>query len=160
MKNTALDAVALTLSIIGAVNWGLIGLFKFDLVAFLFGSMTLLSRIIYTIVGICGVYLISFYAIITTRPTGGLHQGYKPLLLGQRLKALAFSLDCGNSVYTAFPQLRSSHIALDSSLPLKGYCYYLALTLKRVFIFLYTQLIHCYIMLFLLLDIFFYCSLI
>ena len=49
MKNTALDAVALTLSIIGAVNWGLIGLFKFDLVAFLFGSMTLLSRIIYTI---------------------------------------------------------------------------------------------------------------
>lgn len=62
MKNTALDAVALTLSIIGAVNWGLIGLFKFDLVAFLFGSMTLLSRIIYTIVGICSVYLISFYA--------------------------------------------------------------------------------------------------
>lgn len=60
MKNTALDATALTLSIIGAVNWGLIGLFKFDLVAFLFGSMTLLSRIIYTIVGICGIYLISF----------------------------------------------------------------------------------------------------
>jgi uncharacterized membrane protein YuzA (DUF378 family) len=62
MKNTALDATALTLSIIGAVNWGLIGLFKFDLVAFLFGSMTLLSRIIYTIVGICGIYPISFYA--------------------------------------------------------------------------------------------------
>ena len=62
MKNTALDATALTLSIIGAVNWGLIGLFKFDLVAFLFGSMTLLSRIIYTIVGICGIYLISFSA--------------------------------------------------------------------------------------------------
>lgn len=61
MKNTALDATALTLSIIGAVNWRLIGLFKFDLVAFLFGSMTLLSRIIYTIVGICGIYLISFY---------------------------------------------------------------------------------------------------
>ena len=48
MKNTALDATALTLSIIGAVNWGLIGLFKFDLVAFLFGSMTLLSRIIHS----------------------------------------------------------------------------------------------------------------
>ena len=62
MKNTALDATALTLSIIGAVNWGLIGLFKFDLVAFLFGSMTLLSRIIYSIVGICGIYLICFYA--------------------------------------------------------------------------------------------------
>ena len=77
-------------------------------------------------------------AIRTTRPTGGLLQGYKPLLLGQRLKALAFSLGYGNSVYTAFPQLRSSHIALDSSLPLKGHCYYLALTLKRVFIFFYT----------------------
>ena len=38
----------------------------------------------------------------------------------------------------AFPQPRSSHIALDSSLPLKGYCYYLALTLKRVLIFFYT----------------------
>ena len=61
MKNTALNATALTLSIIGAVHWGLIGLFKFDLVAFLFGSMTLLSRIIYTIVGIGGIYLISFY---------------------------------------------------------------------------------------------------
>ena len=62
MKNTALDATALTLSIIGAVNWGLIGLFKFDLVAFLFGSMTWLSRIIYAIVGLCGLYLVTFYA--------------------------------------------------------------------------------------------------
>ena len=62
MKTNWLDYTLLTLVIVGAVNWGLIGLFKFDLVAFLFGSMTLLSRIIYTIVGICGVYLISFYA--------------------------------------------------------------------------------------------------
>ena len=61
MKNTALDATALTLSIIGAVTWGLIGLFKFDLVAYLFRRMTLLSQIIYTLVGICGIYLISFY---------------------------------------------------------------------------------------------------
>ena len=57
---------------------------------------------------------------MTTRQTGGLLQGYKPLLLDQRLKTLAFSLIYGNSAYTAFPQLRSSHIALDSSLPLKG----------------------------------------
>ena len=78
------------------------------------------------------------FKIRTTRPTGGLLQGYKPLLLGPRLKALAFSLGYGNSVYTAFPQLRSSHIALNSSLPLKGLCYYLALTLKRVLIFFYT----------------------
>ena len=64
MKNTALDATALTLSIIGAVNWGLIGLFKFDLVAFLFGNLTWLSRIIYTLVGLCGLYLISLYGRI------------------------------------------------------------------------------------------------
>ena len=56
------DNTSLTLVIIGAVNWLLIGIFRFDFVAFLFGSMTLLSRIIYTIVGICGIYLISFYA--------------------------------------------------------------------------------------------------
>ncbi|MCD7806611.1 MAG: DUF378 domain-containing protein [Lachnospiraceae bacterium] len=62
MGNKALDATALTIAIIGAVNWGLIGFFRFDLVAFLFGDMSWLSRIIYAIVGICGLYLISFYS--------------------------------------------------------------------------------------------------
>ena len=61
MGNKAMDATALTISIIGAINWGLIGLFNFNLVSFLFGSMTWLSRIIYAIVGICGIYLLSFY---------------------------------------------------------------------------------------------------
>ena len=42
-----LDYITLTLVIIGAVNWGLVGFFKFDLVAYLFGSLSLLSRIIY-----------------------------------------------------------------------------------------------------------------
>ena len=42
-------------------NWGLIGFFNFNLVAFLFGSMTWISRIIYALVGLCGLYLISFY---------------------------------------------------------------------------------------------------
>ena len=56
-----MDATALTISIIGAINWGLIGFFSFNLVSFLFGSMTWLSRIIYAIVGICGIYLLSFY---------------------------------------------------------------------------------------------------
>ena len=64
MKNTALDAVALTLSIIGAVNWGLIGFFRFDLVAFLFGNLSWLSRIIYALVGIGGLYAISFFGRI------------------------------------------------------------------------------------------------
>lgn len=61
MNNKALDCTALTIAIIGAVNWGLIGFFSFDLVAFIFGNMTWLSRIIYAIVGICGLYLITFY---------------------------------------------------------------------------------------------------
>lgn len=55
-----IDYIVLVLVIIGAVNWGLIGFFGFDLVAFLFGSMTLFSRIIYGIVGICGLYAISY----------------------------------------------------------------------------------------------------
>lgn len=55
------DCIALTIVIIGAINWGLIGLFGFNLVAMLFGSMTLLSRIIYGLVGLCGLYLIKFY---------------------------------------------------------------------------------------------------
>ncbi len=59
MENKAMDATALTISIIGAINWGLIGFFNFNLVSFLFGSMTWLSRIIYAIVGICGIYLLS-----------------------------------------------------------------------------------------------------
>ena len=46
---------ALIFTLVGAINWGLIGLFSFDLVAFLFGDMTLMSRVIYTIVGICGI---------------------------------------------------------------------------------------------------------
>ena len=56
-----MDRVSLVLVIIGAINWGLIGFFNFNLVSFLFGSMTWLSRIIYAIVGICGIYLLSFY---------------------------------------------------------------------------------------------------
>ena len=51
-----LDKVALVLIIIGAVNWGLIGLFKFDLVAAIFGEMSAFSRIIYTLVGISGLW--------------------------------------------------------------------------------------------------------
>ena len=56
--------VLLTMVIVGAVNWGLIGFFQFDLVAFLFGSMSWLSRIIYALVGIAGLYLISVYGRI------------------------------------------------------------------------------------------------
>lgn len=57
-----LDTIALLLVIIGAVNWGLIGFFQFDLVAALFGYMTGLTRVIYALVGIAGLYAISFFA--------------------------------------------------------------------------------------------------
>ncbi|MDD5864576.1 MAG: DUF378 domain-containing protein [Firmicutes bacterium] len=56
-----MDTVALILSIIGCVNWGLVGIFQFDLVAWLFGGPgSLLSRIVYTIVGLAGLWCISF----------------------------------------------------------------------------------------------------
>ena len=55
-----LDRIALILVIIGALNWGLIGLFQFDLVANLFGGQdALLSRIIYSLVGLAGIYSIT-----------------------------------------------------------------------------------------------------
>ena len=57
-----LDYIALILVIIGAVNWGLIGFFQFDLVSTLFGTMSMFSRIIYALVGIAGLYSISFFA--------------------------------------------------------------------------------------------------
>ncbi len=61
MGSKTLDCAALTISIIGAINWGLVGFFDFNLVAFLFGSMSWISRIIYALVGLCGLYLFSFY---------------------------------------------------------------------------------------------------
>lgn len=59
--NKGLDYTALTLVIIGAVNWGLIGIFKLDLVNLIFGNMTWMSRVIYTLIGISGLYLLSLY---------------------------------------------------------------------------------------------------
>ena len=56
--------IALTLVIVGALNWLLIGLFKFDLVATLFGSMSLLSRIVYTLVGVSGIISVGLYSKI------------------------------------------------------------------------------------------------
>lgn len=55
-----IDTIALILTIIGAFNWGLIGLFRFDLVAWIFGGQTaLLSRIIYGLVGLAGLWCIT-----------------------------------------------------------------------------------------------------
>ena len=55
-----LDVIALILTVIGGINWGLIGIFQFDLVAWLFGGQgAILSRIFYTFVGIAAVWCIS-----------------------------------------------------------------------------------------------------
>ena len=59
-----IDKIALVLIIIGAINWGLIGFFNFNLVAFLFGQSSIISRIIYALVGLCGLYLVSAYGRI------------------------------------------------------------------------------------------------
>lgn len=61
MKLKTLDYISLTITIIGAVNWGLIGFFNFNLVAAIFGSMSWISRIIYALVGLCGLYLLTFF---------------------------------------------------------------------------------------------------
>ena len=58
------STLALTVAIIGALNWGLIALFSFDLVAWLFGNMTLFSRLVYGLVGISGLYLFGFYRLL------------------------------------------------------------------------------------------------
>ena len=58
------DNTALTIVIIGSVNWLLVGIFRFVLVAFLFGNLSWISRIVYTIVGLCGLYLISLFGRI------------------------------------------------------------------------------------------------
>lgn len=55
-----LDKISLILVIIGALNWGLIGLFQFDLVAFMFGGTgAVLSRIVYTLVALAGIWCVS-----------------------------------------------------------------------------------------------------
>lgn len=61
MNSKGLDYTALIIAIVGAVNWGLIALFRFDLVAFIFGNMSWISRIVYGLVGLCGLYLISMF---------------------------------------------------------------------------------------------------
>lgn len=57
-----MDIIALILTIIGGINWGLIGIFQFDLVAWIFGGQdAILSRIVYTLVGIAALWCISLF---------------------------------------------------------------------------------------------------
>lgn len=56
-KFNGLDWVAIILVIIGGINWGLVGLFSFDLVSALLGDMSMLSRIVYGLVGLSAIYV-------------------------------------------------------------------------------------------------------
>ena len=57
-KMSAIDWIAIALVVIGGLNWGLVGLFDFDLVAFLFGAMTNVARIIYVVVAVAALYAV------------------------------------------------------------------------------------------------------
>lgn len=56
-KLNVLDWIALVLVVVGGVNWGLVGIFNFDLVATIFGDMSAFSRVVYALVGLAAVYL-------------------------------------------------------------------------------------------------------
>jgi len=58
MKFSTIDWVALVLTVVGGLNWGLVGAFDFDLVAAIFGDMSVVSRIVYVVVGIAAIYMI------------------------------------------------------------------------------------------------------
>ena len=55
-KMKLIDLVSASVLFFGGVNWGLIGLFNFDLVGFIFGHMSIASRMIYALVGVCAIY--------------------------------------------------------------------------------------------------------
>jgi hypothetical protein len=73
------DITSLTLVIVGAINWGLIGFFKLDLISLILGGQTSwLARIVYAVVGLCGLYAITLYSKLSdnamnSRTTVGHH---------------------------------------------------------------------------------------
>ncbi|MDD6232391.1 MAG: DUF378 domain-containing protein [Frisingicoccus sp.] len=66
MERNWLDVVSLILIIIGAINWGLIGFFNLDLISMIFGTMSMITRTIFAVVGIAGIYsLVLFWKLKT-----------------------------------------------------------------------------------------------
>jgi len=64
MENRFLNGLCLTLIVLGAINWGLIGFFQFDLVAAIFGGMSSwVARVIYALIGLSGLYALSFFRL-------------------------------------------------------------------------------------------------
>jgi len=68
-----LDYVAIVLLVIGGLNWGLVGLFGFNLVAAIFGPLTLISRAIYVLVGLSAIYVAVEAFQFEKRPAGARH---------------------------------------------------------------------------------------
>ena len=69
-----MNKLVLAIVIIGAINWGLIGLFGLDLVAWIFGGqLSLASRIIYTLVGLAGLWAFSFFPRVEPEPSARTH---------------------------------------------------------------------------------------
>lgn len=66
-KLGVIDLVAIVLVIIGGVNWGLVGAFQFDLVKTIFGDMTVLSRIVYSLVGLSALYVAIIVPTLTKK---------------------------------------------------------------------------------------------
>lgn len=68
-KLSAVDWIAMILVVVGGLNWGLVGLFEFDLVATIFGDMSTLSRVVYSLVGLAAIY------VLVMAPRFGRRQG-------------------------------------------------------------------------------------
>ena len=68
-KLNAFDWVALILILVGAINWGLVGFFRFDLVAAIFGDMTAISRIVYSLVGLAAVFMVLMGRLFESKET-------------------------------------------------------------------------------------------
>lgn len=82
MKNlNSLDYVAILLVVVGGINWGLVGIFQFDIVYYLFGNLPYYARLVYSIIGVAALYL-AYLAVFLTKtdfsrfkyPTASLHQ--------------------------------------------------------------------------------------
>ena len=73
-KMNLLDWITLILVVVGGINWGLIGFFNFDLVSAIFGSMTLITRIIFALVGLSAIYV----AFMPTMMESGEYMSSKP----------------------------------------------------------------------------------
>jgi len=63
----SMDVVVAALLVVGGLNWGLVGLLRFDLVATLLGDATMLSRLVYMVVGICALYQVIQWKAIQRR---------------------------------------------------------------------------------------------